>query len=122
MKKTIKFLWWSIIFLIAYAIVFGMDFLEYFVPKNIFNILHINTLKDFALYVPFLIFFIMFLMLILFVITAINNRRKMVENGIPIISSKEGLGTRNTMILVVCLAIFGIFIYAYIFQYNKFFL
>lgn len=122
MKKTIKFLWWSIIFLIIYAFVFGMDFLEYFIPEKIFYSPFMENLGYLALLVPALILFIMALMLVLLFITVIKNRRKMVENGIPSISSNEGLGTRNTMILVVCLAILGIYIYAYIFQYNKFFL
>jgi hypothetical protein len=83
MKKTIKFLWWSIIFWIFYAFIFGVDFLEYFIPKDIFYALHIGVLKDFALIVPFIILFTMGLMLILLFITIIKNRKNRIQNTTP---------------------------------------
>lgn len=82
MKRTVKFLWWSIIFLIVYGVVFGMDFLQYFLPEKVFYSPIMEQLGYSTLLVPGAILFIMVLMLVLFVITVIKNRRNGIQNNI----------------------------------------
>lgn len=82
MKRTVKFLWWSIIFLIVYGVVFGMDLLEYFLPENTYYSPFMEMLGYSTLLVPGAILFIMVLMFVLFVITVIINRRNRIQNNI----------------------------------------
>ncbi len=81
MKKTIKFLWWSIIFLIVYGFVFGMDFLQYFLPEKVFYSPIMEQLGYATLLVPGAILFIMGIMLVLLFITVIKNRKNKVQNS-----------------------------------------
>lgn len=82
MKKTIKFLWWSMIFLIIYEIVFALaDGWEQFIPEKIYYSRFMESLGWASLFqVPILILWIMLTMIILSIMTAIKNRRNKIQN------------------------------------------